>query len=167
MTEAPVKPTVELPPDVALIRDALDYDPATGVFRWRNPAHAAWKGLVAGRANSNGYMRVTISRREFLCHRAAWMHHYGTVPGIVDHINGDRSDNRIANLRLADLAENNWNCAKRHEPRGFGKQPKGGRFYALIRHRGKRLYLGTFDTEAEAAAAYQAAARNLRGEFHA
>jgi hypothetical protein len=81
----------------------------------------------------------------------------------VDHRNGNGLDNRQANLRLATSAQNAAN--RRDRPRGITPSGYGG-WVARIRHEGRNLYLGTFETEIEAETAYQAAALELRGEFH-
>lgn len=154
---------------VELVRHAVNYDPETGIFTWLNPKSGtrAKVGEVAGSKKSDGYVRLSIYGQEFLAHRAAWMHFYGKVPeNMVDHINGDKSDNRICNLRIADLSENNWNRRGKKSICGASQHKRTGLWTALIRHRGKRIYLGLFKTEEEAGKAYQTAAKQLRGEYH-
>lgn len=156
-------------PEVDALRHALDYDPATGAFTWKNPAPrtVAKPGMPAGSIKPNGYVRFTLNGREFLAHRAAWMHYYREpAPAIIDHINGDRSDNRIANLRSVDAAQNLWNNRGKHSATGAFKLTRGPNWAAKIWHRGKRHYLGVFPTKEAAQAAYQEAAAGLRGELH-
>lgn len=154
---------------VEQVRHFLNYSPDTGVLTWKEipPRSRAKKGEVAGSRKTNGYIRIYLAGKEVFAHRAAWMHFYGEEPEkLVDHINGDVSDNRICNLRLADLAENNWNRQEKSSISGACQHKRTGLWTSLIRHRGKRLYLGVFKTKEEAQQAYQAAAKELRGEFH-
>ncbi len=87
---------------------------------------------------------------------------------IVDHINGDPLDNRLANLRIGTKAKNNYNAKKRKN--GTSKY-KGvskvvyDRYVSTITHKGKRYYLGTFGSEREAGLAYNKKAVELFGDF--
>ena len=79
----------------------------------------------------------------------------------IDHINGDRYNNRVENLRWASQQENLWN----KDYKGYSKRPNG-RFEVKIRdNSGKRLYLGTYDTEEEASKVYQSKAREFRNDY--
>lgn len=158
------------------VRAALDYDLETGLFRWRErqDMRACWNSKHAGKIatyrNSAGYIGVRLNGVLRYAHRLAWLYVYGEWPdGDVDHINRDKADNRIENLRLATRSQNNANsCRPRTNTSGF----KGvswsnavGRWKAEIRARGKRYHLGYFDTPEEAHTAYCAAAKELHGEF--
>src|SRR5690606_11070260 len=124
-------------------------------------------GDRAEREKTSGYLRIHLCGKEIYAHRAAWAHHYGELPEkMVDHINGIKGDNRIENLRLADLAENNWNWRGRASASGASQYKRTGLWSSKINHRGKVIYIGCFKTKAEAQEAYQAAAQKLRGEFH-
>ncbi len=175
------------------VRALLDYDPETGVFRWRpRPAsmftsgqktaeHAAniwnsrYAGKIAGGVSCEGrstpYWCIDINRRHYYAHRLAWLYVHGEwPPEQVDHIDSDGLNNRIANLRLATRSEN---CRNSRTPRTNTSGLKGvsasgcanGRWRARIKISGREHHLGTFDTPEEAHAAYAAAAREHFGEF--
>ncbi len=104
-------------------------------------------------------------------HRLAWLISYGCWPkGLIDHINGDTDDNRLANLRLATHTTNNHN---RHHVRadsqtgtlGVGYKKDRRRFYAHIKVAGRRRFLGYFDSRTDAEAAYFVAKRKLHPAF--
>jgi hypothetical protein len=156
---------------VEQLKELLDYDPLTGVFTLRVARRRGTK--VGDRAGcldtSNGYERITVCGEDYKSHRLAWMFVYGVIPvGCqVDHINNKRSDNRIANLRLATQAQNNSNTSvKRTNKLGVkGVEVCGDKFRAHIVFERHKHHLGVFDTVEEAHAAYLAKARELYGEF--
>jgi hypothetical protein len=96
------------------LRELVDYDPETGKFTWtRNRAYKALGGTAAGYLNTNGYARITIDSVSHAAHRLAWLHVYGEWPkASIDHINRNRQDNRIANLREATQSEQNANSSR-------------------------------------------------------
>ena len=150
------------------LREQLDYDPETGVFTRRVSNNRAYKiGDVAGSYDADGYRTIKIQQRSYKAHRLAWMYVYGVWPlAQIDHINGARDDNRIANLREATCSENNRNSKKYLNKRyAKGVDVNHGRFRARIWVRGKRIHLGYYNTEEEAHAAYVAAAEKEFGAF--
>lgn len=150
------------------VREALNYDPETGVFRWRYSHCSVKAGDIAGSPETKGYLRISVDGRRYKAHRLAWLHVHGAWPAKqLDHRNRVKSDNRIANLREAS---NLQNCANAIRPKnnsvGFkGVSRSGGRFVAGIKRNYKRIHLGSFDAPELAAAAYDAAAAEIWGEF--
>jgi hypothetical protein len=149
-------------------RHYFDCDPEAGLLTWRfcRGGRAA-KGRKAGAINAEGYLRVVVSGREYLAHRLVWAWVHGETPDQIDHINGDRSDNRIENLRSVDGAANQQNrrVATRLNPSGylgvsFCKQT--GMWKAAIRPASSQpVTLGRYATPEEASRAYTRAKLRL------
>jgi hypothetical protein len=157
----------------AALREALEYDPSTGVFRWRDGyQHGGAKGkAVAGSKNAAGYTVILLKSKRYFAHRLAWLYVYGALPtSEVDHVNMVKSDNRIANLRLASRAQNAANSkAQKNNKSGFVGvtfHSRYRKYQAGIQVRGKKFFLGYFDTAEDAGAARDAAAKKLHGEFY-
>lgn len=149
------------------LKELLIYSQETGLFVWRVTRSGKTKaGMAAGTRNKLGYVNLRIDYREFGAHRVAWAITNGQWPtGDIDHINGDPSDNRIANLRDVPRAENLQNQRRAHRDSKSGilgvREVRPGRFQAKIM-RNYRLYdLGDFPTAEEASAAYIKAKREL------
>jgi hypothetical protein len=148
--------------------ECLDYCKETGVFTWKNSRSAKVKpGTVAGCVDkSHGYHKIRVLGGLFYSHRLAWLVVHGELPSLqVDHIDGNRSNNAIANLRTATQSEQNQNL---RTGRGRRKgQPlcvyptESGRWRTRIKINGKQIELGRFDTQEQAVAAYLEAKKNL------
>lgn len=157
-----MKPTLTL----ERLRALLCYDPDTGLF-WNkvNRNRCAIAGEVAGHTEKNGYVMVKIDRKAHLAHRLAWFYMHGSWPSHqIDHINGNRADNRIANLRNVTACGNQQNVrrAQKNNRIGLlGVSRNGANYAANIEAHGKRHYLGTFPTVEEAGAAYKTAKAKL------
>jgi hypothetical protein len=170
----------KLPPR-ELVCQLLHYDPDTGDFIWLPrpremfPTDHHWRmwntqnaGQAAGSLGSHLYYRISINDTGFATHRLAWLIVHGEpVPPQIDHIDRDRLNNRIANLRAATGVQNRGNTLR---PKDNTSGVKGvgiekGRFRARIMTNGRRLHLGSFNTAEEAANAYRDAAIRLLGEF--
>lgn len=146
--------------DADEIRRCLDYDPDTGIFRWKSPYSKNTKiGSIAGVKTMYGYWQISINRIAYRANRLAFVYYYGFNPEIVDHINGDRCDNRIKNLRSVTESMNNQNrkIAKRTATGkllgAFYKKERGYWTSSIMRE-GKREYLGIFQSEQDAHDAY-------------
>lgn len=144
---------------------ALRYDPATGTFTWSHRRGRLKAGDPAGTPNLKGYRQIMFRGRIFFEHRLVWLFATGDWPDrIVDHIDGDKSNNVIANLRLASNAENGQNNRK---PRStnlaglVGAHAFKGKWRARVGLNGTYKHLGVFDTPEEAHAAYVAEKRRI------
>lgn len=150
------------------VRLLLSYDQATGSFTWADGvvSRKVKPGQPAG-SYHDGYLRIRIRGCAYRAHRLAWLYVTGAWPReLIDHINGDRADNRFCNLREATLEQNNVNksvASKRSKTGLMGVYPVGKRFVASAYQGAKCHYLGTFATAEEAFAAYCEKKRELHG----
>ena len=153
---------------------AFTYEPDTGIIRWkiyagRNGGRAQ-PGKVAGCSNGiSGYVSIRYNKKLYKAHRIAWLLYYGTdVPPLIDHINGNKSDNRISNLRAANKSENTTN-SKAHKDNKLGYKnisEKDGGYIVQIMKNGSRLYKWFDASSLHAAIAYRdAQLRLMHGEF--
>ena len=153
------------------IRQNLSYD----------GKHLYWK-VISGRrlsgpvgaVNSRGYASVKLTTngvsKSYLVHRVCWFLHYGSWPTkFLDHINGNRLDNRISNLREVTGSQNSMNkkgnSCSNSVFRGVSYHNREGHYRAVIGTSGKSNYLGGFVCEREAALVYNHTAEKLFGEY--
>lgn len=80
-----------------------------GVLYKKPKSNRCKTDIIIGRDNGNGYRRASINYKSYYVHRLIFVMHYGFFPNQIDHIDGDRSNNRIENLREANNAQNSWN----------------------------------------------------------
>jgi hypothetical protein len=150
------------------LRELLTYYPESGDFVRNVAASYTRPGTIAGWLTEYGYIRIRIDGENYLAHRLAFFYTHGDWPSDeIDHINGNRADNRISNLRLAATAQNAQNRRRRRDNKSGlkGVRSNGEKWRASIRQNGRRHHLGYFDTAALAHAAYHEAAQKLFGEF--
>ena len=168
------------------VRSLLDYNPATGVFIWRFRAgsdigtkifNGRFPGTRADTLRPDGYTRIRLTvngkYRSYQAHRLAWLYVHGDLPEYeIDHINRNRTDNRLANLRPATSAENKRNVpARKTNKSGYKGVVDASAvnpskpWCAYIQINRKNRNLGYFYTKQEASAAYKAASLSLHGEF--
>lgn len=159
----------------SLLVELIDYDPETGVMRWRERGrhhfkrerhwkiwNAQWPGRVIG-TRDKGYLRTVIMGVRMRLHRAAWIIVYGVDPEFIDHINGRRADNRIANLRNVPKIENARN-QKLHSLNtsgvsGVNWNRINSNWRVTIRDGKKQINVGSYKDKGEAIAARLAAER--------
>ena len=163
-----MKPAIHVLPTVEEIKSRFNYNPETGVVTNKTTkVRKVAAGRIAGCMGDSGYLMVGINRRLYRVHRVAWALYYGEWPtNFIDHINGVRSDNRIANLRQATKSQNSYNSAKRsdntHGHKGVYLCKKSGRWYVRVNSKN----IGRFIHKDDAIAARDAAAQELHGEFY-
>lgn len=155
-------------PSRSRILELLNYEPLTGEFRWiARSGPRCTVGAVAGCAHHTGYIYIAIDGETYCAHRLAWVVIYDVEPlKFLDHVDGLRDNNAIANLREADDQLNAENRRRKHKNNSTGflgvrKQKRWSKFEARIRVRGELLHLGHFKTPEAAHAAYLEAKRTL------
>ena len=147
------------------LRARFHYDPNTGSFVRLVTCGGKIKNTIAGWTHNEGYIALRIDRVSYLAHRLAWLYVFGRWPiDQLDHINGNRSDNRIQNLRECSNAENCQNVKAHRDgagKRGTTFDKRVGRWIASIGLDGKRYHIGYFDTQEQASSAYEAEKRRV------
>ena len=148
----------------AQARELLAYDPETGILTWKVRRGRVLAGTEAGFLKRR-YVCTTVGYRVYRNHRLAWLIHYGEWPNDqVDHIDGDHSNNRIANLRQADCSVNNQNLRVSRTSNKLGVLGvciERGKYRGAIEVCGRCRFLGRYDTIEEASNAYLKAKREL------
>lgn len=157
------------------LNSVLSYCAETGMLRWKNRpvnhfktegTYKSWNkrfaGKVAGAPHSQGYRQINLDGKVYLAHRFIWvMLHGPLVDYDIDHINGNRSDNRLVNLRIVSRAENLRNRKSANlgsnEVCGVSYAEKHGKYRAYVGIAGKQVHLGWFDDMDSAIACRQRA----------
>lgn len=146
------------------LQELLIYDPETGIFRWKHrpqsrPSwNARFAGKIAGTLNLIGYVQIGIDLKLYFGHRLAWLYVHEAWPSLgIDHIDGDGSNNKIANLRVATKSENQQNRPRISKNSSgtlgvsWDKPRKKWAVSAFLD--GKQHHLGRFTSKEEANAA--------------
>jgi hypothetical protein len=141
------------------LAQVLRYEPETGLLFWTDKAHKSVKSKQAGTPNNLGYIIILFRGKPYKAHRLAWLFTYGNWPEkMIDHIDGDTSNNAISNLRDVD---NKTNQCNRHKARIdsksglMGASPYRNKWKAQIKRNGVIKYLGVYNTAIEAHEAYK------------
>lgn len=147
-------------PSAEYLRERLNYDPDTGILRWRT-GHCP--GKETGKATWLGYRLVGLPTGQFPAHRVIWKLVYDLEPEYIDHLDGNRSNNALANLRSVTRAENARNARMRKDNSSgiCGVDHHHGKWRARIHYNGKSVLLGYFETQEEAARARAKAERKF------
>lgn len=141
------------------IRNAVSYDPLTGVFKRRVSAGNVLAGSVVGNPDKKGYLKAMVCGRYHKLHRLAWFYTYGTWPKEIDHKNQVKSDNWLDNLRDVSTS---INCTNQTGPRRNNKTGFQGVYEhtpGVFRAKFRSKCLGLFSTPEAAHAAYMTAKR--------
>lgn len=159
--------------------EALTYDPETGIFT-RNPRagnsrfvrtwNTRYANQIANHVRPDGYVDITIDYYSYQAHRLAFFYVHGKWPrDHIDHIDRDKRNNRLTNLREATRSQNL--CNRSHTKtsqsgvKGVSFDKRRGNWRAEIKYQGRATHLGTYDSIEEARSAYRRAGIELHGEF--
>ena len=148
-------------PTLAEVAESLYYDATTGAW------HHKQTGQEAGSLHRNGYVRLWVKGQEYLAHRLAWLWVYKVDPAgmQIDHIDMDKTNNKISNLRLATHGQNNHHKRTWSNTGIKGIIKYKGKYRATIDHQNTRYYLGTFNSLELAVKAHAAKVKELYGDF--
>ncbi|AIN18817.1 HNH endonuclease [Yersinia rochesterensis] len=156
---------------ISELKKLLSYNPEDGLFRWVGHQFKTIKaGAIAGFNRPPGYVQININNKQILAHRLAWYYMTGENPCMaIDHINGDKKDNRISNLRLVNHSQNAINSNLKSDNKSGCKgvfwNKRKQRWYVTPRLNGKKIYLGSFINKTDAITAYCDFAREHHGEY--
>lgn len=149
----------------ALAKEYLSYDADTGLISAKLPRRKVKAGSALGGLDGDGYLGIHFFKKKFQAHRLAWLLHHGSWPkNLIDHIDGDTTNNRMSNLRDVSTQQNMQNSKVARETKSglkgvFERSPD--KFFAHIRVDGKIKHLGTFPTKTQAFDAYVIAASTM------
>jgi hypothetical protein len=157
---------------LAGLEKVLRYDANTGLLYWTvSVVTFIQPGRLAGTLSSSGYIVIRYNHKKYLAHRIAWYLHTEEDPATfqIDHLDNNKTNNKIENLRLATNAQNSYNATKKNgtlsQYKGVTFSARQGKWMGQIRANGKCTYLGYFTDELEAHQAYCLAAVEMHGEF--
>jgi hypothetical protein len=143
------------------LQELLQYNEETGIFTWRIHAGNRLSNSIAGSLCKRGYFDISVDGKNYRAHRLAWLYVYGNFPiGVIDHINGIKSDNRLVNLRDVTNAKNllSFRKVSSNNTSGFlGVSKNHDGWRAEINVNVQKINLGTYPTKEEASIAYVAA----------
>ena len=137
------------------LKEIFLFDEEKGIFYWKiSPSNNIKVGDIAGKGSVKGYKRVSIDNSSYLIHRLVWLWHFGYIPDEIDHVNHDRSDNRLCNLREVTHIDNCRNESKKsNNTSGYNGviwHKSAKKWSAQITVNRKNHYLGLFNTKEEA-----------------
>lgn len=156
--------------DPELIRSLFDYDPITGILKWKTYRSGINSDRIVSSQDSRGYIVVKIDGSTYKAHRVIWAHYYGVWPvEEIDHQNFNHSDNSILNLKERTRAQNMMHSPVQIKSKsgikGVTWFSSGKKWRADIRVNYKLIYLGLFDSIEEAATARKKAETLYFGEY--
>lgn len=150
------------------LKELLSYNQDTGIFtRLVMNNHRFPIGSIAGQNHHSGYVYLEVDKKVYSSHRLAWLYVYGEFPkNVIDHINGNKSDNRICNLRDVTRSVNLQNLVKPYKVNssgfiGVSFHKSAKKWIAQISAKGRKIHLGCYQTPEEAHKVYVDTKRKL------
>ena len=140
-----------------------------GNLYWKNPVHKKNLGKIAGYDNGYGYKKVDIKGKQYYVHRIVYLIQHGTMPKLIDHIDGNPSNNAIENLREANSSQNMMNslqtrkCLSGYRNVRYAKDRNNYSVYITLN--GKQNYFGSYEDVELAGLVAEEARRKYHGEF--
>lgn len=150
----------QLPPQKKL-KELFDYK--NGMLFHKKNKGKAKNGNIVGWKEKNGYWATNIDGVRYRIHRLIWQYHFDNCPEMLDHIDRNKDNNSLENLRPATVSLNSFNTIKKNKTELRGVCVVGKKFKACIRINGKSKHLGTFESAKDAHKKYVSIATNIYG----
>lgn len=152
------------------LKEYLDYDSFTGVFTWKVVFNGRMQvGKIAGKISDTGYRVIKIKGRVYSAHRLAFLYMTGSIPKVIDHINGIRDDNRWGNLRSATTSQNAMNRKNRTDNtsgiKGVSWHKSTKKWEVRVMVNGKSYHFGLWDDREAAELVSILAREKYHGEY--
>jgi len=155
------------------LRALFDYDARSGSLLWKKPPSksSVKSGTAAGGIKSGGYISIKLNGLDYKAHRLVYVWHLGEIPSTaqIDHVDGNKANNRIENLRICSASENGRNRPAQANNteglKGAYLHENGRSWQSVIRFQRTNHFLGLYKTKEEAHRAYVTAARAIHGTF--
>ena len=149
------------------VKELFDYK--DGELFWKKPGPHKRTDRPAGAVNRNGYRQISFMHKLYAVHRLVWTYHSNEPVAFIDHINNNRLDNRIENLRAVTRSQNCMNSRQRSDNtsgiKGVHWDNKKEKWIARVGLNNKKYYLGAFCTKEKAALAVAESRQELHGEY--
>jgi hypothetical protein len=151
------------------IHELFEYLPNGELMRKVSTSPKAIKGMIVGCVGTRGYKYFSINAKKYYNHRIVWFLHYGKMPKYIDHIDGNRLNNKIENLRECNLTQNSCNSLKRKDNtsgyKGVNWFKPQNKWRARISMYGKEYHFGYFDSIEKAVHAVTIGRKKIHQEF--
>ncbi len=155
--------------NLSRLKEVLEYSPDSGLFTWLVSTGRVCVGTIAGSIKDSGYIMIRIDGTRYPAHRLAWFYCFEEWPSLMlDHIDRNKANNRLDNLREANMSDNMKNTDMRTNSSGFrgvSLVKKTGKFLAQIKINGINKNLGHYNTPEEASDVYWLAVDKLNDGF--
>jgi len=150
--------------------EVMDYDPITGIFIWKKCRKPQLNGKPVGYSCRKGYLLTEVANQKYFLHKLAWYYVTGSYPtGIIDHIDTDKTNNKINNLREATINQNVWNMSisRRNTSgvKGISYDPQRKKWRATLMVDRKEVLHKRFDLLSDAEDAIREAREKFHGEY--